>query len=104
MRESRRKQRRGGDSNPRWTETPIPVFETVTVGYTTPGISRDFAIPDVAVGKLVGKSVRVRRDFARRIEPYGPHATCPGDRREELVCGETARALRLGVARPRGPP
>src|SRR6476660_1075333 len=28
MQESGGIQRRGGDSNPRWTERPIPVFET----------------------------------------------------------------------------
>jgi hypothetical protein len=29
-------KRRGGDSNPRWTETPIPVFETGANGANSP--------------------------------------------------------------------
>src|ERR1019366_2536621 len=104
MRESRRKQRRGGDSNPRWTETPIPVFETATEGYLTPGICRDFADPDVAVGKLVGKSVLSRRDLGRRIGLLKQRLRRSGDRRRRPVWSDVARVLRLGAARPRGPP
>ena len=49
-------QRRGRDSNPRWTEPPIPVFETATGGCPAHAVCRDSSNTTSAVGKSVGKS------------------------------------------------
>ena len=93
-----------GGFEPPMDGTPIPVFETVTEGYLTPAICRDFADPDVAVGKWVGKSVLSRRDLGRRIGLREQRLRRRGDRRRRPVWSDVARVLRLGAARPRGPP
>jgi hypothetical protein len=59
-------QRRGGDSNPRRTERPLPVFETATVEAWPGPICRDFVIPVMTVGKSVGKSRPLDRRSPRR--------------------------------------
>src|ERR1019366_1425591 len=90
----------------RWPKSPAvgQVFETVTEGYLTPGICRDFADPDVAVGKWAGKSVLSRRDLGRRIGLLEQRLRGSGDRWRRPVWSGVARVLRLGAARPRGPP
>ena len=89
---------------PSMDEPPIPVFETVTGGYLTPGIAGFSQIQMWPWGSGWGRSVLSLGDLGRRIGLREQRLRRRGERRRRPVCVDVARVLRFGAARPRGPP
>jgi hypothetical protein len=98
-----------GDSNPRRTERPLPVFETATGIGLQCAIYRGFPTGPTPVGKSAGKSVRFGVGSRLRIDAW-----VSWDRTCRRAAAPALRSLcridvagspgRSGGTRPRAPP